>query len=86
MNKFFDDFNFTFLVTLLNQSSDACNFFSFFLLTSLFVFFFLKNDSDNSEPYVVDILSSNEKEIAKILGSQTFCGIPGEQDTMKLGK
>ena len=61
MNKFFRDFDFTFLVTLLNQSSDVCNFFSFFLLTNLFVFFFfLKNDSGNSEPYVVDILSSNE--------------------------
>ena len=62
MNKCFDAFNFTFLVTLLNQSSDGCNFFSFFLLTSLFVclFVFLKNDSGNSEPYVVEILSSNE--------------------------
>ena len=61
MNKFFDDFNFTFLGTLLNQSSDVCNFFSSFFLTSLFVcLFFLKNDSSNTEPYFVYILSSSE--------------------------
>ena len=58
---------------------------SLLLCLLVFVFLFFKNYSSKSEPYF-DILSTNEREIAKILGPYTFCGIPAAHNTMDLGK
>lgn len=43
-----------------------------------------KDNSDSAGPSL-DILSPSEQDVARILGPEIFTGIPGGQDTMKLG-
>jgi len=54
------------------------------LNTTTFVFTKDDNTVDLSEP-CTDVLTSSEKEIAKILGPQSFTGIPEGTDTMRIG-
>ena len=43
-----------------------------------------KDDPDSAGP-CLEILNQSEQEVARILGPEISSGIPGSQDTMKLG-
>ena len=42
-----------------------------------------RDDPDSAGP-CSEILNQSEQEVARILGPEIFCRIPGGQDTMKL--